>query len=275
MERNPTFQLDSVVSGREDMEDFEGPLTLLLHLIQRNKVAIADIQIGEICDQYIAYLEQMKEMDLEVASAFVQMASHLVYIKARALLATDKEIPELEQLISSMEDLQCREKQGQIRGILELLETRYIPGGGYMEKPPEPQPLEGAYQYPHQVLDLLEAMSRMLQRETDFPENLERPFVMPTAFSYSVTEKAQEIIARLKQMEYMNVRTLFGEAESRSEVVATFIAVLELCKIGSLHFEGEGSDMAVRFTGVEVQMADLDTTAHTSAMEEVEADGNV
>jgi len=267
MERNPTFQLDSVVSGREELEDFEGPLTLLLHLIQRNKVAIQDIQIGEICDQYIAYLEQMKEMDLEVASAFVQMASHLVYIKARALLAADKEIPELEQLISSMEDLQCREKQNQIRGVLELLEARYIPGGGYMEKPPEPQPLEGAYQYPHQVLDLLEAMSRMFQRETDFPEHFERPFVMPTPFTYSVTEKAQEIMVRLKQMEQVSISSLFGEAGSRSEVVATFIAVLELCKIGSLRFEGEGLDMAVSFTGIEPQLADLDTTALEIAAE--------
>jgi len=275
MERNPTFQLDSVVSGREDMEDFEGPLTLLLHLIQRNKVAIQDIQIGEICDQYIAYLEQMKEMDLEVASAFVQMASHLVYIKARALLAQDKEIPELEQLISSMEDLQCREKQSQIRGVLELLEARYIPGGGYMEKPPEPQPIEDTYQHPHQVLDLLEAMSRMFQRETDFPENFERPFVMPTAFTYSVTEKAQEIMARLKQMEQVSIGALFGEAGSRSEVVATFIAVLELCKIGSLRFEGEGLDMAVSFTGIEPQMADLDTTALEIAAEGEGFDGNV
>jgi len=267
MERSPTFQLDSVISGREDMEDFEGPLTLLLHLIQRNKVAIADIQIGEICDQYIAYLEQMKEMDLEVASAFVQMASHLVYIKARALLAADKEIPELEMLLSSMEDLQCRAQQNQVRGVLELLEARYIPGGGYMEKPPEPQPLEGTYQYAHGVLDLLEAMSHMFQRETDLPELFERPFVMPTPFTYSVTEKAQEIMVRIKQVGGVNIRALFDEAGSRSEVVATFIAVLELCKVGSLCFEGEGADMAVSFTGVEAQLAELDTTAPEIAAE--------
>jgi len=249
------------------MEDFEGPLTLLLHLIQRNKVAIADIQIGEICDQYIAYLEQMKEMDLEVASAFVQMASHLVYIKARALLAADKEIPELEMLLSSMEDLQCRAQQNQVRGVLELLEARYIPGGGYMEKPPEPQPLEGTYQYAHGVLDLLEAMSHMFQRETDLPELFERPFVMPTPFTYSVTEKAQEIMVRIKQVGGVNIRALFDEAGSRSEVVATFIAVLELCKVGSLCFEGEGADMAVSFTGVEAQLAELDTTAPEIAAE--------
>ena len=275
MERNPTFQLDSVVSGREDMEDFEGPLTLLLHLISRNKVAIADIQIGEICDQYIAYLEQMKEMDLEVASAFVQMASHLVYIKARALLSSDREIPELEQLISSMEDLQCRAQQSRIRGILEVLEARYIPGGGYMEKPPEALPLEDAYQYPHQVLDLLEAMSRMLSRETDLLEFSGTQFVMPTPFTYSVTEKAQEIVERLRQVDEMEINALFDEAGSRSEVVATFIAVLELCKIGSLRFEGEGLDMAVSFTGIEPQMADLDTTALEIAAEGEGFDGNV
>jgi len=258
MERNPTFQLDAIVSGREDMEDFEGPLTLLLHLISRNKVAISDIQIGDICDQYISYLEQMKEMDLEVASAFVQMASHLVYIKARALLSSDQEIPELEQLISSMEDLQARAQQSQIKGVLEELEARYIPGGGYMEKPPEMLPVEEAYQHQHQVLDLLEAMSRMLQREMDLPEVFDRPFVMPTPFTYSVTEKAQEIMARLKQVDGMQISALFGEAGNRSEVVATFIAILELCKIGSLRFAGEGASMEVEFTGVEAQIQDID-----------------
>jgi len=256
MEKNPSFRIDAVVSGREDMEDFEGPLTLLLHLISKNKVAISDIQIGDICDQYISYLKQMEEMDLEVASAFVQMASHLVYIKARALLSSDQEIPELEQLISSMEDLQCRAQLGRVKGVLEVLEGLYIPGGGYMEKPPEYLSAEGAYQHAHHVVDILEAMSRMLQREIDLPELMETPFSMPTAITYSVTEKAREILARLKRIDGMNINDLFCESESRSETVATFIAVLELCKLGSLRFEDDGAELRVSFTGVEVEMTD-------------------
>ena len=251
MERNPTFYASAVVAGREDMEDFEGPLTLLLHLVSRNKVAIADIQIGDICDQYIAYLEQMKELDLEVASEFVQMASHLVHIKARALLSADQEIPELEQLIHSMEDLQCRAQYTQIKGIVEALRARYIPGG-YTEKPPEILPSED-YQHRHSVEDLLEAFSRLVGRDADLPQMEGQPFAMPTPITYSVTEKAAEIILRLKRVSEVSMRSLFWEARNRSEMVATFVAVLELCKMGSIELQGEGAELCVCFTGVEPQ----------------------
>ncbi|MCL2562746.1 MAG: segregation/condensation protein A [Oscillospiraceae bacterium] len=250
MEQNPTFYAPAVVLGSDDPEDFEGPLTLLLHLVSKHKVAIADIQIGDICDQYIAYLDRMKEMDLEVASAFVQMASHLVYIKARALLHADQEIPELEQLIHSMEDLQCRAQLTQVKGVVEDFAARYIPGGGYTEKPPEALPAED-YTHQHSIVDLLEALCRVIGQDVDLTSEEGQRFVMPTAITYSVTEKAEEIIFRLKRTGEMHVRTLFLEAESRSEVVATFVAVLELCKMGSIAFAGEDKDLSVCFTGLE------------------------
>ena len=250
MEKNPTFYATAVVAGREDMEDFEGPLALLVHLVSRHKVAIADIQIGDICDQYIAYLDQMKQMDLEVASEFVQMASHLVYIKARALLLADQEIPELEQLIHSMESLQCRAQYTQVKGVVEELRERYIPGGGYTEKPPEYLPAED-YGHKHHVVDLLEALLRVTGQELDLTQVEGQLFHMPTPIIYSVTEKAEEIVSRLRLEGGMHMRTLFVEARSRSEVVATFVAVLELCKMGSIALSGEGGDLSVRFTGVE------------------------
>jgi len=247
MEKNPTFKMEAVVHGREDMEDFEGPLTLLLQLISRNKVAIQDIQIGDICDQYISHLDQMKEMDLEIASEFVQMASHLVYIKARAILSADEEIPELEQLIHSMEDLQCKVQYTQVKGVLEILEGKLLHGGIHTEKPPEHLPHVGEYRYEHSVTDLLEAFCRLRSQEVELTEFVPREFVMPPPLTYSVTDKAEEILARLAQVSAVNVRALMREAESRSEVVATFIAVLELCKIGNIALEGEGSDMQVSF----------------------------
>jgi len=252
MERSPTFYAPAVISGQEELEDFEGPLTLLLHLVSKHKVAIADIQIGDICDQYIAHIEQMKEMDLEVASAFVQMASHLVYIKARALLSADQEIPELEQLIHSMEDLQLRSQYTQVKSVLETLAVRYIPGGGYTEKPPERLPTE-AYSHPHHVVDLLEALCRVIGRDLDIPHTEGQQFHMPTPITYSVSAKVGEIISRLKRTGEVRMRALFLEAQSRSEVVATFVAVLELYKMGSLTFEGEGKQLSVSFTGVEPQ----------------------
>ena len=250
---NPTFSLGAVVQGRDTLEDFEGPLTLLLHLLSQNKVEIDRVQIGDICDQYIVYLDKMKQMDLEVASAFVQLASHLVYLKARAILSKDEEIPELDQLIMTMEELQCRVQLTQVRGVMEALEAQLMFGGDYTEKPPEPLENFGdGYTYQHSLVDILEALGRVFQRDFDRPFAEGTPFIVPTPITYSVTEKAHEIMECLKRVGGMGVRALFREARSRSEVVATLVAMLELCKLGGIEFSGEGADLSVRFTGVEV-----------------------
>ena len=82
-----TFHLENVVKARDDnMEDFNGPLDLILSLLSKNKMEIKDIQISLILDQYLAWMARRKELDLEVASEFVTMAAHLVYIKTRMLL---------------------------------------------------------------------------------------------------------------------------------------------------------------------------------------------
>ena len=89
---NPVFKLEKVVRSKsEEMQDFEGPLDLILFLLSKNKMEIQDISIALICDQYMTWLEQRQRMDLEVASEFVSMASHLVYIKTRMLLSIEDE----------------------------------------------------------------------------------------------------------------------------------------------------------------------------------------
>ena len=86
----PIYHLERVVKVKtEDLEDFVGPLDLILHLLNKNKMEIKDIQISLILDQYLQWMSQRKELDLEVASEFVTMASHLVYIKTRMLLSIE------------------------------------------------------------------------------------------------------------------------------------------------------------------------------------------
>ena len=84
---NPNFFLEGIVKEKNQLQDFEGPLSLILMLLSKNKIEIRDIKIADILDQYLEYLDKMQSMDLEVASEFVQMASHLLYIKTRTLLA--------------------------------------------------------------------------------------------------------------------------------------------------------------------------------------------
>ena len=102
---NPSFYLEGVVREKNELQDFEGPLSLILMLLSKNKIEIRDIKISEILDQYLEYLDQMQKLDLEIASEFVQMASHLLYIKTKTLLTQEEEVSELEVLIASLEQL--------------------------------------------------------------------------------------------------------------------------------------------------------------------------
>lgn len=101
---SPIYKLEKVVQGKEELQDFEGPLDLILFLLSKNKIEIQDIPIALILDQYLAYLDRRKEMDLEVASEFVTMAAHLMYIKTRMLLSLEDEEAknEMDALIQSL-----------------------------------------------------------------------------------------------------------------------------------------------------------------------------
>ena len=102
---NPVFKLEKVVRSKsEEMQDFEGPLDLILFLLSKNKMEIQDIQISVILDQYLEWMDRRRELDLEVASEFVTMAAQLVYIKTRMLLSIHDEeaMSEMEQLIATL-----------------------------------------------------------------------------------------------------------------------------------------------------------------------------
>lgn len=110
---NPVFKLEKVVRSKaEEMQDFEGPLDLILFLLGKNKMEIQDISISLICDQYLEWLAVRQDLDLEVASEFVAMASHLVYIKTRMLLSIEDEEAqsEMDALIQSLEERRRNER---------------------------------------------------------------------------------------------------------------------------------------------------------------------
>jgi len=242
---NPTFRLEGVVRARDETEDFEGPLTLILQLLSKNKIEIQDIRISSLLDQYMAYLERMKEMDLDIASEFVAMASYLVYIKARVLLSAGEEPSELEELKESLERLRCRDTYGRIRAVTEKFSEMYMRGGGMMVKPPEYLPASAEYRYTHEKKDILDAMLRVLSREEAIAAIEEKPLAIPRRIVYSVPEKTEEILELLASSGTMSVRKLIGRGKSRTEVVATFIALLELCSQGRVGISGDGDELSV------------------------------
>ena len=168
---NPNFYLEGIVRDKNEMQDFEGPLSLILQLLSKNKIEIRDIRISEILDQYLAYLDEMQSMDLEVASEFVQMAAHLLYIKTRTLLAGEEEVSELELLMTSLEQLKARGTFEALQQVLPELKAASERGMLYFSKAPEPLRSEQKeYSYRHEPVDLLRAMARICARPASFWE---------------------------------------------------------------------------------------------------------
>ena len=244
---NPVFKLEKVLRSKsvEEMQDFEGPLDLILFLLGKNKMEIQDISISLICDQYMIWLEQRQKMDLDVASEFVTMASHLVYIKTRMLLSIEdaEAQSEMDALIQSLEERRRNESYARMKSLAEKLSPMGEFGRNILTRNPEPVERGKIYEYSQDPGDLILAMAEIQNRA-------ERTLPPPkTAFQdivqhepYPVENKAREIIQRLKQHGITSFRLLFRGNRSRSEVVATFLAVLELCKLKSVQLGDELTD---------------------------------
>lgn len=245
---NPSFHLEGIVRSKEEMGDFEGPLNLILMLLSKNKIEIRDIRISEILDQYLEYLERMQHMDLEIASEFVQMASHLVYIKTKTLLAGTEEVDELQLLISSLEQLQSRERFMAVKENVPMMSEALAYGAQLFSTPQEPLPRYGEYNYSHEPWELLAALAAMMTKPAPIPEE-QAHIVMPKPIIYSARQKGRQIIGILGQRKTVSLQELYGLAQSRSELVATFISILEMCAIGSVRVERQEDEYVVRFMG--------------------------
>ena len=243
---NPVFKLEKVVHDKsEELQDFEGPLDLILFLLGKNRMEIQDISISLICSQYLEWLERRQQLDLEVASEFAAMASHLVYIKTRMLLSIEDEEAksEMEALIQSLEEHRRSESYAQIKAAAEFLEPMGEFGRNILTRPPESRRPGEVFEYDHERGDLILAMAEMQSR-------LERRLPPPkTAFQeivqhepYPVESKVQDILRRLRDRGLTAFRALFRGNRSGSEIVATFLAVLELCRTCLIQLSDTGAD---------------------------------
>lgn len=250
---NPTFFLEGIVKERNELQDFQGPLSLILMLLSKNKIEIRDIKIADILDQYLEYLAEMERMDLEIASEFVQMASHLLYIKTRTLLAGDEEVSELEELMSSLEQLKCRDIYTAVQKVVPELKKASETGLLYYSKLPEPLPKTSReYEYKHEPADLFKALYAVVTRggKPIEPEFAHR--IAPSRIVYEVRTKSRELIEHL-QSGPARLSALYSACGSRSEIVATFISILELCSMGSVELSGDEDDYTLTFIGGNVE----------------------
>ncbi len=240
----PQYRLEGIVRTRsEAMEDFEGPLDVIFLLLSKNKIEIQDVSITAILEQYLAYLDEMKRLDMEIASEFITMASHLMLIKTKMLLSQaeqEEALSELDVLRQSLLERQRKEALEQIRMAVTVLEPRNEIGRCLFTKAPEPLRKERSYQYMHVPEDLLRALDDISEREK---RRLPPPTVNFKGIvgkePYPVTKKAREVIRTLILRGVERLKNLFKGNRTRSEVVATFLAILELCKTGSATLEDD------------------------------------
>lgn len=233
------FHLGSLIKGEDTTEDFDGPLTLILELLRKNKIEIRDIKIADILDQYLEYLDRMQKMDLEIASEFVRMASYLLMIKTKMMLFGEKsEITELDELISSLEKLQAKDYFESVKGVIPELEGRLKEGLLSYTKGPEPsRESKAAAEYEITEIGLLSALLSVYLRDNARPEKDAhiRP-QYPRRVLFSVREKSRSIVNTLRSGP-VSLGVIFGSCTSRTEIVAAFLSILELCSFGSISVE--------------------------------------
>ena len=247
---NPIYKLEKVVKARseEAMQDFEGPLDLILYLLGKNKIEIQDISISLILDQYLAYLEARQSMDLEVASEFVTMASHLMFIKTRMLLSIEDEEAksEMDALIQSLEERRRNDSYMKVKAMAERLGPMGEFGRNILTRGPEIVEREKIYEYSQEKADLILAMQEIVNRSERLAPPSAASFEEIVRHEpYPVESKAKEILDRLKNCGVTRFLLLFRGNKSRSEVVATFLAVLELCRSRVIRLAGSETDCTV------------------------------
>ena len=216
------------------LDVFEGPLDLLLHLISKNKVSIYDIPIVTITNQYFEALEIMSELDLEISSEFCVMAAQLLYIKSKMLLPKQEEETDedpREELARRLLEYQKYKQASQ-----KLKEREFYYKYMYFKEPDEVEPLEPPLPDSYPIEKLMEAFYDVLERtkrrapppRKNFDGIVKRRVV-------SVKEKASRIINILGVKKRVSFVSIFDKDVDRPEIVATFLALLELIRMNRVY----------------------------------------
>lgn len=259
----PKYHLEGALRTKDALpEDFDGPLDVILQLLSKNKIEIENVSIAAILEQYLAYLDERKRLDMEIASEFIAMASHLMLIKTKMLLSASEQAEaesELDLLRKSLAERQRKEAFEAIKTASQFLEERNEIGRCLFTKQPEPLPKASGYRYQHEAQDLLRVLAAMTERQgRQLPPPVDNFRGIVGTEPYPVAKKAKELLSRLVLKGVAKLRSLFRNSRSRSEIVATFLAVLELCRTDAVQLEADptGNDPEIRFLRIPDEIKD-------------------
>jgi segregation and condensation protein A len=246
------------MSYRVKLELFEGPLDLLLHLVKKNEVDIADIPIATITDQYLSYLGMLEEMNLDIAGEFLVMAATLLQIKSRCLL------PEPELDLSDEEEgdpraelaERLREYQRFRDAAFEFGQRAVLTRDVYA-RPRGASPDDLDHAAPTEIRDaslgaLLDAFRQVLRRAASPPVHEVTPERL------TVRECIDAILARLGDAGRTTFDSLFPEGATRHRIIVTFLALLELMRLGGVraHQEAEFGELLIALATPSVEAAE-------------------
>ncbi len=218
------------------LDTFEGPLDLLLFLISKHKLDIADIEISLLLAQYLSYIEKIPEKDLEYAGDFLEMAARLVYIKTVSLLPQHEEASELKKELEGrlIEYSLCKKAAAH-------LQSRYI-GGEIFVRSQMTIEIDKTYAIIHEPEDLLLSYTIVAERgKNNIPVEASVFTPIVSKKIVSVTSKIIYILKKLYSGEDLPMDSLYDGMTDRSERVATFLAILELTKSGRVALNDDNS----------------------------------
>lgn len=228
--------MDSPLDVRLDA--FEGPLDLLLHLIREHKIDIFNIPIAEITERYLQYLEAMKQLDLDISGEFLVMAATLLYIKSKMLLPVEEEDIEDEdsmdprdELVQKLLEYQSFKEAARELGMLakerSQVYTRQISESVSHVLAVEANDAE----FNATLYDLIQAFSRVLKEKTE--DRIHEVYEEVI----TVEEMVDSIRVLINTQEALSFLSLFEKRKTKNAVIATFFAILELCKQKEIRVE--------------------------------------
>lgn len=204
---------------------FEGPLDLLMHLIESNKIDIYDIPIVEITEQYIGYLRNMQEFDMELASEFLVMAATLLQIKSRMLLPKEAKEEEEDEKDPRQQLVEMLVEYRRIKRAAQKLRYLKEEADRYVQREPMFANLVERYVPNYPVRELMKALGAVLR-------DSKRPLAYIEPQAFSVQEKMQDILQRLQSFPDGFILNELFQSGKAGEKVAAFLGVLELLKMG-------------------------------------------
>ena len=211
------------------LETFEGPMDLLLHLIQKNNLDIYDIPISKITSEYLAYLDLMKEMNLEVAGDFLIMAATLMKIKSKMLLPVHENEDEEELAIDPRDEITKRLLEyKKFKEASKILKDNLEKQKDVFFRKTQPEWTDEDFGIDVSLFDLMDAFRKVLEKAKKSSKEIIKE-------EFTIEEKIRTILSLLEGKKFVSFYSIFLKDETMNSIIVTFLALLELIKIGQIY----------------------------------------